>query len=87
MDTPHDKVDLETVESLGPAQTQHTYIAHDEIASLSQSHKDYLIAKHGSLDLDPVPSFGDADPYNWANWKVIMSICAFVPALIHAETG
>lgn len=39
---------------------------------LSQSHREYLLSRHGTLDLDPIPSFSDADPYNWPTWKVCM---------------
>lgn len=37
---------------------------------LSESHKLYLIERHGTLDLDPIPSTDPADPYNWPLWKV-----------------
>lgn len=37
---------------------------------LSQTHQDYLIQRHGTLELDPIPSMSDADPYNWPTWKV-----------------
>ncbi|KAK4865071.1 hypothetical protein LT330_001694 [Penicillium expansum] len=36
---------------------------------LSESHKLYLIERHGTLDLDPIPSTDPADPYNWPLWK------------------
>lgn len=38
--------------------------------SLSESHREYLLQRHGTLDLDPIPSQSDADPYNWPTWKV-----------------
>ncbi|CAG7965420.1 unnamed protein product [Penicillium nalgiovense] len=37
---------------------------------LSESHKSYLIERHGTLDLDPIPSMDSADPYNWPSWKI-----------------
>lgn len=40
-------------------------------AQLSEGHRNYLIKRHGTLDLDPMPDFGDADPYNWPTWKVM----------------
>lgn len=52
---------------LGPKAT---YINTGETAGLSQEHRDYLLAKYGTLELDPVPDFGDQDPYNWPKWKV-----------------
>jgi hypothetical protein len=42
----------------------------DPAALLSESHKLYLIERHGTLDLDPIPSMDPADPYNWPSWKV-----------------
>ncbi|CAG8107207.1 unnamed protein product [Penicillium olsonii] len=46
---------------------------------LSEPHKSYLIQRHGTLDLDPIPSMDPADPYNWASWKKIanLSLVAF----------
>ncbi|KAF2002387.1 MFS general substrate transporter [Amniculicola lignicola CBS 123094] len=29
----------------------------------------HLLKHHGTLELDPVPTMSDADPYNWPNWK------------------
>lgn len=40
---------------------------------LSQSHREYLLNRHGTLELDPIPSNSDADPYNWPRWKVCLS--------------
>jgi hypothetical protein len=70
---PHDKHEAADVERLGPQQTYETYYEREEIDSLSQEHRDYLMKRHGTLDLDPVPAFGDADPYNWPSWKVCNS--------------
>ncbi|KAJ5404437.1 hypothetical protein N7509_004308 [Penicillium cosmopolitanum] len=51
----------------------------DPTGSLSESHKSYLIERHGKLDLDPIPSMDPADPYNWPSWKKIanLSLVAF----------
>jgi hypothetical protein len=46
-----------------------TYINTGAAAGLSQDHRDYLIQRHGTLDLDPIPSADPADPYNWPQWK------------------
>lgn len=45
-------------------------ISVDPTRFLSESHKSYLIERHGKLDLDPIPSMDPADPYNWPSWKV-----------------
>ena len=52
---------------LGPRAT---YINTGAAAGLSQEHRDYLLVRHGTLDLDPMPDNGDQDPFNWPRWKV-----------------
>jgi hypothetical protein len=42
----------------------------DRVAHLSEEHRQYLLARHGTLDLDPIPDMNDADPYNWPRWRV-----------------
>lgn len=42
----------------------------DSTALLSEVHKSYLIERHGTVDLDPIPTMDPADPYNWPSWKV-----------------
>ncbi|KAK6199902.1 major facilitator superfamily multidrug-resistance protein [Scheffersomyces amazonensis] len=37
--------------------------------SLSQEHHDYLIRRHGTVELDPLPSSDPLDPLNWPDWK------------------
>jgi hypothetical protein len=44
--------------------------SNDPTRFLSESHKAYLIERHGTLDLDPIPTMDPADPYNWPLWKV-----------------
>ncbi len=56
-----------------PTATRATYIS-AEAADLTQEHRDYLLQRHGTLDIDPIPTIGDADPYNWPKWKV----CIFI---------
>lgn len=46
-----------------------TNISVGEAGHLPQEHRDYLIKRHGTLDLDPIPSADPADPYNWPTWK------------------
>jgi hypothetical protein len=45
-----------------------------ETSTLSEQHQAYLLERHGTLDLDPVPSMDPADPYNWPSWKVRLQI-------------
>ncbi|KAK6393397.1 hypothetical protein LTR65_002688 [Meristemomyces frigidus] len=51
---------------LGPRAT---YITTGAAAGISQEHRDYLLQRHGTLDLDPIPSMDPADPYNWPTWR------------------
>ncbi|KAF4554307.1 Efflux pump-like protein 10 [Elsinoe fawcettii] len=46
--------------------THATYIPPS--TQLSESHREYLIAKHGTIDLSPIPSPNDSDPYNFPKW-------------------
>ena len=38
--------------------------------NLSSEHRQYLLDRHGTLDLQPLPDRSDADPYNWRTSKV-----------------
>jgi hypothetical protein len=62
------KVDLDFVESTaGSIPTSYA----DIVASrISKAHRDFLMDRHGTLELDPIPSMDPADPYNWPSWKV-----------------
>ncbi|KAL4944531.1 hypothetical protein BDV06DRAFT_220155 [Aspergillus oleicola] len=43
-------------------------------SSLSQAHRKFLLQRHGTLDLDPLPSASLADPYNWPSWKKLANL-------------
>lgn len=45
-----------------------------DAAHLSEGHRQYLLKRHGTLELDPMPDFGDADPYNWPTWKKVVNL-------------
>ncbi|KAF3481835.1 uncharacterized protein GIQ15_04594 [Arthroderma uncinatum] len=36
---------------------------------LSDSHREYLVSRHGRLDLEPLPSMSPDDPLNWPTWR------------------
>lgn len=55
------------VEQLSNSQT---YYSSPDVKSLSEEHRKYLLERHGTLELDPLPGYGDADPYNWSTRKV-----------------
>jgi hypothetical protein len=44
---------------------------------LSPDHRDYLLQRHGTLDLTPLPSADPADPLNWPQSKVYLVIPCF----------
>jgi hypothetical protein len=41
--------------------------------SLTPEHRQYLIGRHGTADLEPLPSMDPVDPLNWPTWKVSFS--------------
>ena len=53
----------------------------DASEALSREHAEYLMIRHGTLDLDPLPGPDDMDPYNWPNWKVGVSASQFLHLL------
>ncbi|OQD64991.1 hypothetical protein PENPOL_c006G01245 [Penicillium polonicum] len=59
---PKKSLDYATEKEIG---TNHS----DSTALLSEVHKSYLIERHGTVDLDPIPTMDPADPYNWPSWK------------------
>lgn len=36
---------------------------------LSPEHREFLLSRHGTVDLDPIPSMDLNDPLNWPRWK------------------
>lgn len=59
--------------------------------SLAPEHREYLIHRHGTLDLDPMPGPGAADPYNWPHWRVstihsVVLVCTYTDLAI-SESG
>lgn len=56
---------------LGPRAT---YIDTGAAAGISQEHRNYLLQRHGTLDLEPLPSADPADPYNWPQWKKLANL-------------
>lgn len=50
------------------------YVQPETTDALSAEHREYLLQCHGTLELDPIPAMGDADPYNWTSRKVCCSL-------------
>ncbi|KUL85007.1 hypothetical protein ZTR_07782 [Talaromyces verruculosus] len=53
---------------------EHEDISHDGTNDLSPEYRDYLISRHGTVELDPLPDMTDADPYNWPKWKKVVNL-------------
>ncbi|KAF2157357.1 MFS general substrate transporter [Myriangium duriaei CBS 260.36] len=62
------------VEKLQREGTHATYIPPDDVLRLSEEHRQYLLQRHGTLELDPIPDYGDADPYNWPKRTKIINL-------------
>lgn len=70
-----DKDNLEA--DLGHATSHATYLESTETETLLEEHRHYLLAEHGTLELDPVPSMTDAEPYDWSRWKVLLILSSY----------
>ncbi|KAJ6028213.1 hypothetical protein N7540_003789 [Penicillium herquei] len=81
-ESPGSKADIDLVESAGAGQAA-TY-EESVAARLPKAHRDYLLERHGTLDLDPIPGMGPADPYNWPEWKKMANL---VLVAFHACMG
>lgn len=67
---PKDEVPSVEHRDIEHTPTTATYIDSGVESALSPAHRDYLMKRHGTVDLDPMPGHGNADPYNWPQWKV-----------------
>ncbi|KAJ7624471.1 major facilitator superfamily domain-containing protein [Roridomyces roridus] len=52
--------------------------------SLSDEHRQYLLQRHGTVELDPMPSMDPEDPYNWSTTKKVTNL---VLVSFHAMMG
>jgi hypothetical protein len=83
-----EKPKIEHLEAGDASNPVESYLRHED--SLSEEHRQYLLSRHGTLDLSPLPSMSDADPFNWPAWKVSKShmstSCLLRPKLkFHAD--
>ena len=53
----------------GSEQIDQNVTKSDSENTITDAHRDYLIHRHGTSDLDPMPSSDPADPLNWPAWK------------------
>ncbi|KAJ9268914.1 hypothetical protein DTO212C5_5115 [Paecilomyces variotii] len=42
--------------------------------NISLEHREYILQRHGTLELSPFPSASAADPLNWPSWKKHMNL-------------
>lgn len=49
---------------------EHALKHSEDAKSISPEHREYLIQRHGTVELDPLPGHDDKDPLNWPRWKV-----------------
>ncbi|KAJ5951502.1 uncharacterized protein N7479_009915 [Penicillium vulpinum] len=69
MDSKQQHVEAANASQVIESGMQHDFYVEDRVAHLSEEHRQYILAKHGTLDLDPIPDMTDADPYNWPQWR------------------
>lgn len=63
-------------------QTQSVHeeaVQEGSVRQLSVAHRDYLLQRHGTIDLEPCPTADPADPLNWAEWRknIYLALVAF----------
>ncbi|KAK9454012.1 MFS transporter [Dipodascopsis uninucleata] len=46
----------------------------EEVEGLSAEHREFILNRHGTLAIRPIPSMDPADPYNWPSWKKNVNI-------------
>jgi hypothetical protein len=46
----------------------------DSDSEIAPEHREYLLQRHGTFELDPVPAMDDEDPYNWPARKVLLRL-------------
>jgi hypothetical protein len=44
-------------------------IENPQISTISDNRNKYILMRHGTLELDPLPSSSPRDPLNWPTWK------------------
>ncbi|KAK9451826.1 mfs transporter [Limtongia smithiae] len=72
--TAHDPSALPKDAVSSKEEKQHEEFESDDGLGLSQEHRDFLLARHHTLDLDPIPWMSDADPLNWPQRKKIVNL-------------
>lgn len=80
---------LSTAEDFEKLSVEHAELVDEEPQSLTAEHHDFLMKRHGSIQLHPLPSTDPLDPLNWPNWKknyeiILIAFHAFGCAFMQA---
>lgn len=60
---------------------QFSHVEEASPSMLSQAHQQFLLERHGTLNLEPIPSMSPNDPLNWPRWKKLTQMFLVV---VHA---
>ena len=85
---------IDTFQQASEAKIQPEHLEEAEpdppTSDLSPEHQAFLLDRHGTLDLNPIPSIDPEDPYNWPSWKkganlVLVAFHAFMATFTAAS--
>ncbi|KAK6385749.1 hypothetical protein LTS17_001321 [Exophiala oligosperma] len=64
---------------VGPSRRSQVEIQQQEdaVGSLDPAHVEYLIQRHGTVELEPLPSMDPLDPFNWPSWRKNLFLALF----------
>ena len=48
---------------------QSMHVDESPVLELDERHANYLLGRHGTIQLDPLPSADPQDPLNWPSWR------------------
>jgi hypothetical protein len=68
--------DSHGIEGKDHAVNDSSFVESGNASGITAEHRDYLIARHGTADLSPLPTMDPADPLNWPAWKVHLPLRA-----------
>ena len=55
-------------------------LAHGRAGNLAPEHREFLLSRHKTVDLNPLPIMDPADPLNWPSWKVLCRLAESEPS-------
>lgn len=69
MDLPK-TIDSKSAVGEGKDGSESYHVEETAASSFSIEHAEFILQRHGTLNLNLVPSMNPADPLNWPSWKV-----------------